>query len=61
LFIGNLEAGTDCQPPPALTSTLFVNVKNDMAIAEEEIFGPMLHVIAYDSEDEAVGIANDSK
>jgi acyl-CoA reductase-like NAD-dependent aldehyde dehydrogenase len=47
--------------PPALTSTLFVNVKNDMAIAEEEIFGPMLHVFAYDSEDEAVGIANDSK
>ena len=32
-----------------------------MAIAEEEIFGPMLHVIAYDSEDEVVGIANDSK
>jgi aldehyde dehydrogenase (NAD+) len=41
--------------------TVFVNVKNDMAIAQEEIFGPVLSVIAYDSEDEAIQIANDSK
>jgi aldehyde dehydrogenase (NAD+) len=41
--------------------TVFVNVKNDMAIAQEEIFGPVLCVIAYDSEDEAIRIANDSK
>jgi aldehyde dehydrogenase (NAD+) len=41
--------------------TVFVNVKNDMAIAQEEIFGPVLSVIAYDSEDEAIRIANDSK
>ena len=40
--------------------TIFVNVRNDMAIAQEEIFGPVLCVIAYDSEDEAVRIANDS-
>jgi aldehyde dehydrogenase (NAD+) len=40
--------------------TVFVNVKNDMAIAQEEIFGPVLSVIAYDSEDEAIRIANDS-
>jgi aldehyde dehydrogenase (NAD+) len=40
--------------------TVFVNVKNDMAIAREEIFGPVLSVIAYDSEDDAVRIANDS-
>jgi aldehyde dehydrogenase (NAD+) len=32
-----------------------------MAIAQEEIFGPVLSVIAYDSEDEAIRIANDSK
>jgi aldehyde dehydrogenase (NAD+) len=36
-------------------------VKNDMTIAQEEIFGPVLSVIAYDSEDEAIRIANDSK
>ena len=41
--------------------TVFVNVKNDMTIAQEEIFGPVLCVITYDSEDEAVRIANDSK
>ena len=41
--------------------TVFVNVKNDMAIAQEEIFGPVLCVIAYDSEEEAIRIANDSK
>jgi aldehyde dehydrogenase (NAD+) len=40
--------------------TVFVNVKNDMTIAREEIFGPVLCVIAYDSEEEAVRIANDS-
>jgi aldehyde dehydrogenase (NAD+) len=41
--------------------TVFVNVKNDMAIAQEEIFGPVLAVITYDSEGEAIRIANDSK
>src|SRR5467141_460784 len=41
--------------------TVFVNVTNDMTIAQEEIFGPVLSVIAYDSEDEAIRIANDSK
>src|SRR5579863_4968881 len=41
--------------------TVFVNVSNDMTIAQEEIFGPVLCVIAYDSEDEAIQIANDSK
>jgi aldehyde dehydrogenase (NAD+) len=40
--------------------TVFVNVKNDMTIAKEEIFGPVLSVIAYGSEDEAIQIANDS-
>jgi aldehyde dehydrogenase (NAD+) len=41
--------------------TVFVNVKNEMTIAQEEIFGPVLCVIAYDSEDEAIRIANESK
>jgi aldehyde dehydrogenase (NAD+) len=38
-----------------------VNVSNSMTIAREEIFGPVLSVIAYESEDEAIAIANDSK
>jgi aldehyde dehydrogenase (NAD+) len=49
------EAGYFVKP------TVFLNVNNNMAIAQEEIFGPVLCVIAYDSEDEAIRIANDSK
>src|SRR5580698_4211033 len=41
------EAGYFVKP------TVFINVKNDMTIAREEIFGPVLCVIAYDSEEEA--------
>ncbi|KUI34980.1 aldehyde dehydrogenase [Mycobacterium sp. IS-1590] len=40
--------------------TLFADADNDMTIAREEIFGPVLTVIAYADEDEAVAIANDS-
>ena len=41
--------------------TVFINVKNDMTIAQQEIFGPVLSVIAYDSEEDAIKIANDSE
>tara|TARA_R110001599_G_scaffold171353_1_gene362051 strand:- start:32214 stop:33653 length:1440 start_codon:yes stop_codon:yes gene_type:complete len=40
--------------------TVFVDVRNDMDIAREEIFGPVLSIIAYDDEEEAIRIANDS-
>lgn len=40
--------------------TVFADVDNGMKIAREEIFGPVLSVIPYDGEDEAVAIANDS-
>ena len=40
--------------------TLFVGVTNDMRIAQEEIFGPVVSVLAYDDVDDAVRIANDS-
>jgi len=40
--------------------TLFADVDNAMTIAREEIFGPVLVVIAYDGDDDAVRIANDS-
>ena len=40
--------------------TVFSEVPNDMTIAQEEIFGPVLSIIAYDDEDEAARIANDS-
>jgi aldehyde dehydrogenase (NAD+) len=50
-----LEHGNYVKP------TVFTNVSNDMTIAQEEIFGPVLSVIAYDTVDEAITIANDSK
>ncbi len=40
--------------------TIFVNVDNASAIAQEEIFGPVLSVIKYSNDDDAVRIANDS-
>lgn len=40
--------------------TVFADVSPDMPIAREEVFGPVLVIIPYDSEDEAVAIANDS-
>ena len=40
--------------------TVFSDVRNDMTIAQEEIFGPVLSIIAYDDEDDAARIANDS-
>ncbi|WP_264000187.1 aldehyde dehydrogenase family protein [Mycolicibacillus trivialis] len=40
--------------------TILSNVRNDMPIAREEVFGPVLVVMSYDSDEEAVAIANDS-
>jgi aldehyde dehydrogenase (NAD+) len=50
-----LEAGYFVKP------TVFANVSNDMTIAREEIFGPVLSVIAYDNDEDAIRIANDSQ
>lgn len=49
-----LEGGFYVKP------TLFADVDNSMRIAREEIFGPVLVVIPFDDEDDAVRIANDS-
>lgn len=40
--------------------TVFGNVSNDMTIAREEIFGPVITILGYDSEEEAIEIANDT-
>jgi aldehyde dehydrogenase (NAD+) len=40
--------------------TVFANVRNDMTIAQEEIFGPVLAIIGYDDEADAIAQANDS-
>ena len=49
-----LDKGYYIQP------TVFGNVNNDMTIAREEIFGPVLSVIPYDTEEQAIAIANDT-
>jgi acyl-CoA reductase-like NAD-dependent aldehyde dehydrogenase len=49
-----LDTGYFVQP------TVFSEVRNDMTIAQEEIFGPVLSIIAYQDEDDAAAIANDS-
>lgn len=43
-----------------VSPTLFADVTNDMTIAREEIFGPVLSLIKYDTLDEAIAIANDN-
>lgn len=40
--------------------TVFADVRNDMTIAREEIFGPVLSILPYNSEEEAIAIANDT-
>jgi len=40
--------------------TVFADVSNDMTIAREEIFGPVLSIMPFDSEEEAIAIANDT-
>jgi aldehyde dehydrogenase (NAD+) len=40
--------------------TVFADVNNDMTIAREEIFGPVLSIIPFETEEEAVAIANDT-
>ncbi|MHB8682553.1 MAG: aldehyde dehydrogenase family protein [Acidimicrobiales bacterium] len=54
------------EPPEGLETgyyvrpTVFSDVRPDMTIAQEEIFGPVLSIIPYDTEDEAIEIANDT-
>ena len=50
-----LETGYFVKP------TIFGNVSNDMEIAQEEIFGPVLSIIPYETDEEAVAIANDTE
>ncbi|MBL8363597.1 MAG: aldehyde dehydrogenase [Rubrivivax sp.] len=49
-----LERGYFIEP------TIFADVRNDMALAREEVFGPVLAIIPFDGEDEALALANDS-
>ena len=60
LLVGGPEAPAGFDKGFYVTPTLFVDVANSMTIAREEIFGPVLVVIPYDNEEDAIRIANDS-
>ncbi|MFE9098629.1 aldehyde dehydrogenase family protein [Streptomyces sp. NPDC007264] len=59
LLTGGPEAPHE-GPGYFVAPTVFTDVTNDMTIAREEIFGPVLSILPYDTEEEAVAIANDT-
>jgi acyl-CoA reductase-like NAD-dependent aldehyde dehydrogenase len=60
LVTGGPEAPEGLDQGYFVQPTVFSNVTRDMTIAREEIFGPVLSIIPYDSEEEAIDIANDT-
>jgi len=60
LVTGGVETPDGLESGYFVAPTVFSNVTRDMTIAREEIFGPVLVLMPYDSEDEAVEIANDT-
>src|SRR3984893_11120576 len=57
---GGRAGGDELAQGNFVAPTLFADVSNDMSIAREEIFGPVLSVIPFDGEEEAVRLANDT-
>ena len=59
-----VRGGSDVSSLPGtgfyVEPTVFSDVRNDMVIAQEEIFGPVLVIIPFDSEEEAIRLANES-
>jgi aldehyde dehydrogenase (NAD+) len=60
LIVGDTDTPAGFDTGFYVKPTLFVDVDNSMTIAQEEIFGPVLAVIPYEDDDDAVRIANDS-
>jgi len=56
---GDIYTGPGASGTRFIQPTVFTNVTNDMRIAQEEVFGPVLSVIPFDAESEAIAIAND--
>ena len=61
LVAGGVEKPEGYEKGYYVKPTVFADVTNDMTIAKEEIFGPVLSIIKYDNEDEAIEIANDTE
>ena len=58
--IGGSAAPSGLDRGHFVQATILADVRPEMAVAQEEVFGPVLAVLAYDDEDEAVRIANDT-
>ena len=61
LVAGGVEKPEGYEKGYYIKPTVFADVTNDMTIAKEEIFGPVLSIMKYKSEDEAIEIANDTE
>ena len=61
LVTGGADAPAGLDRGYFVAPTVFSDVSSDMTIAQEEIFGPVLSIIAYDDEEDAIRIANDSR
>ena len=61
LVAGGPDKPEGCDKGYFVKPTVFANVTNDMTIAREEIFGPVLSIIKYETEEEAIAIANDTE
>ncbi len=60
VLAGGAEQPEGCDKGYYIKPTIFTNVSNDMLSAQEEAFGPVLCMIPYDTEEEAIAIANDN-
>ena len=61
LVAGGIEKPEGYEKGYYVKPTVFADVTNDMTIAKEEIFGPVLSIIKYENEEEAIEIANDTE
>jgi aldehyde dehydrogenase (NAD+) len=61
LVAGGIEKPEGYEKGYYVKPTVFADVTNDMTIAKEEIFGPVLSIIKYHNEDEAIEVANDTE
>ena len=61
MVCGGFRLGGSLQHGYFVAPTVFADVDNAMRIAQEEIFGPVLSVIPFDTEDEAIALANQTE
>jgi aldehyde dehydrogenase (NAD+) len=61
LLGGEAASRPECGSGWFVEPTIFSDVRNDMRIAQDEVFGPVLAIIPFDDDDEAVAVANDTQ